>query len=136
MEPNAERSPALALPQPGGEQTQPEAHPGSGNPEKAPARPEAAPPPITRAAPALTMPIAQPAVPIASDAAQSQPLDPGTDDMTTDALDEEWINKAKVIVEQTKSDPYLESKEISRAKADYLRIRYNKHVKVAEDSSR
>lgn len=61
-------------------------------------------------------------------AASSVPAD---DD--SDALDEEWVNKAKAIVEQTKTDPYIESKELGRAKADFLRIRYSKQIKVAED---
>lgn len=55
------------------------------------------------------------------------------DDSNTDALDQEWVNKAKAIVEQTKNDPFLESKELSKVKADYLKIRYNKHIKVVED---
>jgi hypothetical protein len=60
---------------------------------------------------------------------------PTTDD-NTDALDEEWINKAKAIVEQTKHDPHLESRELGRVKADYLRIRYNRHIKVVEDHNK
>lgn len=55
-------------------------------------------------------------------------------DDSTDALDEEWISKAKAIVEQTKHDPHMESMELSKVKAEYLRIRYNKHIKVAEQS--
>ncbi|HZM63544.1 MAG TPA: hypothetical protein VFB59_00240 [Candidatus Saccharimonadales bacterium] len=51
----------------------------------------------------------------------------------TDDLDKEWIAKAKMIVEQTKNDPYLQSKEIGKVKADYLRIRFNKHIKVSPD---
>jgi hypothetical protein len=62
-------------------------------------------------------------------------MDSSTDD-NTDALDEEWINKAKAVVEQTKHDPRLESTELSKVKADYLRIRYNKHIKVAEEQSK
>ena len=52
-----------------------------------------------------------------------------TDD-DIDALDGEWIAKAKTIVEHTKEDPYTESIELSKAKADYLRIRYNKLIKI------
>jgi len=55
------------------------------------------------------------------------------DDLSADALDEQWVNKAKAIVEQTKADPYVESRELNKAKADYLRIRYNKQIKVSED---
>lgn len=53
----------------------------------------------------------------------------------TDELDKEWINKAKLIVEQTKHDPYIQSREIGRAKADYLRIRFNKHIKLSPDQT-
>lgn len=56
------------------------------------------------------------------------PADDGSNE-----LDQEWINKAKVIVENTKSDPFSESRELGKMKADYLKIRYNKHIKVTED---
>lgn len=52
-----------------------------------------------------------------------------------DDLDREWIAKAKRIVEETKHDPYLQSKEIGKAKADYLRIRFNKHIKVGPEQT-
>lgn len=52
-----------------------------------------------------------------------------------DDLDKEWVAKAKLIVEQTKNDPYTQSKEIAKVKADYLRIRYNKHIKVGQDKA-
>ena len=61
------------------------------------------------------------------------PNPPAISEDESDALDKEWVNKAKAIVESTKSDPYKESIELSKAKADYLRIRYSKHIKIAED---
>lgn len=51
------------------------------------------------------------------------------------ALDQEWVDKAKQIVERTKGDPFLQSKELSKAKAGYLKARYNKDFKVAEDGA-
>lgn len=51
----------------------------------------------------------------------------------TDLIEKEWVVKAKHIVEQTKSDPHLQSKEIVKVKADYLKKRYNKEIKVIED---
>lgn len=48
---------------------------------------------------------------------------------SSDELDKEWINKARYIVEQTKQDPFVQSSQLSKAKADYLRIRFNKHIK-------
>lgn len=56
-----------------------------------------------------------------------------TDD--DDSLDEEWIQKAKTIVDQTKADPYQQSREISKVKASYLKTHYNKDIKVADDQS-
>jgi hypothetical protein len=58
---------------------------------------------------------------------------PAVSEDESDALDQEWVNKAKAIVGSTKNDPYKESIELSKAKADYLRIRYSKHIKIAED---
>lgn len=46
-----------------------------------------------------------------------------------DALDIEWVNKAKEIVEQTHTDPYAESVALSKARADYLHQRYAKQLK-------
>jgi hypothetical protein len=50
----------------------------------------------------------------------------------SDLIEKEWVTKAKAIVEKTKHDPYLETKEMSLFKADYLKKRYNKELKVAE----
>jgi hypothetical protein len=49
-----------------------------------------------------------------------------------DLIEKEWVTKAKEIVEKTKHDPHLETKEISLFRADYLKKRYNKELKVAE----
>lgn len=45
---------------------------------------------------------------------------------------DEWIVKAEDIIRRTQADPYAQSREISRLKAEYIRARYNKGVKVAE----
>lgn len=51
----------------------------------------------------------------------------------TDLIEKEWVIKAKEIVARTKHDPYQQNKEVERIKADYLKKRYNKEVKVTED---
>ena len=61
-------------------------------------------------------------------------LPQASSDEPSNELDEEWVRKAKSIVEMTKADPFQTSRELSKMKADYLKIRYNKHIKVAEDS--
>lgn len=49
-----------------------------------------------------------------------------------DDIEKEWISKAKRIVEQTKSDPYLQERAVSRLQADYMKKRFNKEIKLSE----
>lgn len=51
----------------------------------------------------------------------------------TDLIEKEWVVKAKEIVARTKHDPYQQNKEVERVKAEYLKIRYNKEIKLTED---
>ncbi len=66
------------------------------------------------------------ATPSAAPKAQEEEAD------NEDQLDEVWVAKARQIVEQTKDDPYKQSKAISRIKADFLKTRYQKEIKVNE----
>jgi hypothetical protein len=50
----------------------------------------------------------------------------------SDLIEKEWVDKAKHIVEQTKHDPHLQNREMNNIKADYLKQRYNKDVKLSE----
>lgn len=50
-----------------------------------------------------------------------------------DLIEKEWVVRAKSLVEKTKDDPFLQNKEISKVKADYIKKRYNKDMKVSED---
>lgn len=78
--------------------------------------------------PAQTQPSVSPAPSAPSMVPQTQPQEDNAND-----LEEEWVNKAKAIIEQTKADPFLESNELSRMKADYLKSRYNKDVKTGKE---
>ncbi len=51
----------------------------------------------------------------------------------TDLIEKEWVVKAKQIVERTRDDPHRQNKEINRFKADYMKKRYNRDIKVSED---
>lgn len=73
------------------------------------------------------------ASPVAIASAPAAGVSSASDDNADDQLDQEWINKAKEIVDKTRNDPFLQSREIGRVKADYLRTKYNKHLKVLED---
>jgi len=120
--------------------------PGSSENKKAPG-PEAAanigleqgssasPPPVS----ATTASIAQ-AVPLQTTDASttSDPAGSGTSGMPmiaddTDLIEKEWVDKAKQIVAQTSHDPYLQNKEINKVKADYLKKRYNKDLKLVDE---
>ncbi len=50
----------------------------------------------------------------------------------TDLIEKEWVIRAKSIVLQTKDDPNLQNKEVNKIKADYMKKRYNKDLKVSE----
>jgi len=75
---------------------------------------------------------AQAAVPVPTQAQAGKSLHPAApavaDDL--DLIEKEWVTKAKGIVEQTKHDPYNQNKEMNLFKADYMKKRYNRDVKV------
>lgn len=48
----------------------------------------------------------------------------------TDRIDKVWIDKAKAIISKTKDDPYEQKRELSRVKADYIKNRFNKTIKL------
>ncbi len=74
--------------------------------------------------------------PISSDGlAQLLPSDPAAMSTTvpqvaddSDLIEKEWVEKAKAIVAQTTDDPYVQNKELSKFKADYMKKRYNKEI--------
>ncbi len=51
-----------------------------------------------------------------------------------DLIEKEWVIRAKEIVARTAHDPHLQNREMNRFKADYLKKRYNKDVKLSEDT--
>ena len=50
-----------------------------------------------------------------------------------DLIEKEWVQKAKDIVSATHGDPFMQNKEINKIKADYIKKRYNKDIKVASE---
>jgi hypothetical protein len=92
-----------------------------------------------------TMPLPQPMAPQQPPAFMAPPAQPtqqysaagatavASPEEDDSQLDEVWINKAREIVEKTQYDPYLQSSELSKVKAGYLKSRYNKDIKIIED---
>lgn len=70
----------------------------------------------------------------------AQPLPVATSDGSmpviaddADLIEKEWVAKAKEIVERTRHDPYEQNKEVEKMKADYMKKRYNREIKITED---
>lgn len=51
----------------------------------------------------------------------------------SDLIEKEWVERAKQIVEHTREDPHEQQRALSQMKADYLKKRYDKDIKVSED---
>ncbi len=49
-----------------------------------------------------------------------------------DLIEKEWVVRAKSIVASTQDNPHEQTKEMSKFKADYIKKRYNKDLKVSE----
>lgn len=49
-----------------------------------------------------------------------------------DLIEKEWVQKAKAIVMQTKDDPRAQNIQMNGVKAEYLKKRYNKDLKVSD----
>jgi hypothetical protein len=97
--------------------------------------PQAAPQPTPPAGHGVPgpQPLAPPQLP--PQAAQAplaaQAHSPATAD-DSDLIEKEWVEKAKQIVAATREDPHAQNRQMSRFKADYLKKRYNKDIKVEE----
>lgn len=51
----------------------------------------------------------------------------------SDLIEKEWVIKAKQIVDATRQDPYEQTKQIGKFKAEYMKKRYNKTIGSTDD---
>lgn len=51
----------------------------------------------------------------------------------SDLIEKEWVIRAKQIVEETRDNPYEQQKAIEKFKAEYMKKRYNKNIRVTEN---
>jgi hypothetical protein len=79
--------------------------------------------------PTLPLPQSHPADAASTQAQNSNPLAASDEDV----IEKEWVDKAKKIVAQTRSDPYTQEKEVSKLQADYLKKRYGKEIKLSSE---
>ncbi len=69
--------------------------------------------------------------PVAGQPQKHSPHAPATAE-DVDLIEKEWVVKAKQIINSTSGNPNQQSSEISRFKADYLKTRYSKDLKVSD----
>lgn len=86
--------------------------------------------PISQPVPLASVPMVTPHAEPAQGAAGLSLAPQIADD--TDLIEKEWVERAKRIVEHTKHDPNEQTKEMNTMKADYLKKRYNKDLKLSE----
>ena len=71
------------------------------------------------------------AIPAADDNASTQ-SDHRSQSDDSDRIDPVWINKTKAVISQTRNDPYEQKVQMSKVKAEYIKKRFNKQVKLDE----
>jgi hypothetical protein len=120
----------------------PESIPGApaGSENMPPAMPPAVPgmpPAAGQAAPAGGVPSMTLPLPVAPASNPQQNDVPATTQSATptvvddgDLIEKEWVNKAKQIVDQNRNDPFKQSEELTVFRADYMKKRYNKNIKL------
>jgi hypothetical protein len=111
----------------------------STEPEKLASSPETA---SALKSPKLGTPPTQAQIPLADPLLSMPPTSTATTPATNistpavaddnDLIEKEWVVKAKRIVDNTREDPYNQSRDMNVFKADYMKKRYNKIVKLSE----
>jgi len=48
-------------------------------------------------------------------------------------MDKAWVDRAVVLLDKTREDPFLQSQEIARLKAQYMQSRFEKEIKIAQE---
>ncbi len=104
--------------------------------ELVPLAPESVPTPSSSNPVNPIMPLPQAPLPLAgNDDSSTSTQDPGASSIKADDVDlieKEWVIKAKKIIEETRDNPYAQNKELSKVKASYVKIRFNREVKTAD----
>ncbi len=76
--------------------------------------------------PVLTPSLQDDNTPVAQTLMDDNPLSASDEDL----IEREWVDKAKRIVRETRTDPYRQEDEVSKLQADYIKKRYGKDIKL------
>lgn len=137
MNPPSGETSGINLPPPVGEQPARSVDGVSRSPEQRPSQPESAP--RTGVAkpsmPAFDLSgVQQAAQPPGRTPSQASPPSDGQDRTLPaaddDKIEKEWVDKIRRVIEQTRHDPHQQSEKLTMVKADYMKQRYNKVIKV------
>ena len=128
------REPKFEVVQPveGEQSTKTSAEQGQSAPEVVPGK-QALPPTLQLPAILPGIAVTAPASPVQDDNPPPLVFSPKTSKLPAadkDLIEKQWVQKAKEIVADTKSDPYKQKSEMSKAKADYIQKRFKKTVKT------
>jgi hypothetical protein len=87
--------------------------------------------PAAMATPPLPTSLPSQVMPASNTAAAASVTPPAVAD-DVDLIEKEWVHRAKALVAKTKDNPHEQNKEMNKFKADYIKKRYNKEIKVTE----
>lgn len=48
-------------------------------------------------------------------------------------MDKAWVDQAVVALEKTRDDPFLQSQEIAKIRAQYMQSKFDKKIKLAQE---
>ena len=82
-------------------------------------------PPSTTPAPVLPTPVVQDAPVQAATATSDDNAMLAADD---DLIEKEWVDRAKKILNDTRDDPHIREREISKLQAEYIQKRYGRII--------
>ena len=54
----------------------------------------------------------------------------------SDVIEKEWVDRAKKIIAATANDPFVEARELSKLKANYMSKRFNKELPLAKEDAK
>jgi hypothetical protein len=107
------------------------AYPAPQQPMQTPSVPASEPPML------IAPPVLQPTVPVHpvdTQAVQEQSVIPEVPEEAADidVIEKEWVLKTKEVIEMTRGNPYKQSMEINKLRAEYMKKRYNKDIKLVD----
>ena len=96
------------------------------------------PPPSTQPAATTSAAPAPPAPAVPAPAQTAAPGGSGVANLASsivddgDLIEKEWVNRAKHVVATTRSNPYKQSQQLAALRAEYMKKRYGKNIKLGE----